>query len=199
MTNRWEKAEKKLAKDKYLGPLIAKYGHCTINPDRNLDYFSDLVESIVGQQLSGKAAESIFKRVKKELGRVTPLKIIKISDKKLRACGLSWAKIKYLKDLSHNVDRGELEIEKLSNLTNEKIIEELTKVKGIGRWTAEMFLMFSLGRPDVFPVDDLGIRKGMRKLVGLNLQPEKMISFSKRWKPYRTVASWYIWRSLENK
>ena len=167
--------------------------------NKNRDYFSDLVESIIGQQLSEYAAEAIFKRVKELLGDVAPGKIIGISDKKLRSVGLSWAKIKYLKDLSHNVDRGDLELETLQHQSNEKIIEELTKVKGIGRWTSEMFLMFSLGRPDVFPVDDLGIRNGMRKIVGINLEPEKMISFAKRWKPYRTIASWYIWRSLENK
>ena len=195
----WEKAQKFLKKDKYLASLIEKYGVCTIKPIEKNDYFVSLVEAIVGQQLSGKAAESIFKKVKQGLKKVSPSEIIKCEDITLRGYGLSWAKVKYLKDLAHKVDRGDLNINKLSDFSNEKIIENLTQVKGIGRWTAEMFLMFSLARPDVFPIDDLGIKNGIRKMLGVNLEPEKIERFAKRWKPYRTVASWYVWRSLENK
>ena len=195
----WEKAQKFLKKDKYLASLIEKYGICTIKPIGKNDYFVSLVEAIVGQQLSGKAAESIFKKVRLDLKKVSPSEIIKCEDIILRGYGLSWAKVKYLKDLAHKVDRGDLNINKLSDFSNEKIIENLTQVKGIGRWTAEMFLMFSLARPDVFPIDDLGIKNGIRKMLGVNLEPEKIERFAKRWKPYRTVASWYVWRSLENK
>jgi len=194
----WEKAQKFLKKDKYLASLIEKYGVCTIKPIGKNDYFVSLVEAIIGQQLSGKAAESIFKKVKLGLKNISPSEIIKCKDITLRNYGLSWAKVKYLKDLAHKVDRGDLKINNLSDLSNEKIIESLTQVKGIGRWTSEMFLMFSLARPDVFPVDDLGIRKGIRKILGINLEPEKIKRFARRWKPYRTVASWYVWKSLEN-
>jgi DNA-3-methyladenine glycosylase II len=196
----WKKAEKVLSKDKYLGPLIEKYGHCRVLPSRKEDYFTDLVEAIIGQQLSGKAATAIFRRLKEGLaGEMNPQVIIKSDEKELRSYGLSYAKIKYLKDLSHNVDRGDVNIERLAFLSNEKIIEELTKVKGIGRWTSEMFLIFSLGRPDIFPVDDLGIRNGIRKLLGVNMDPAKIVKFANRWKPFRSVAAWYVWRSLENK
>ena len=195
----WKKAEEKLILDEYIGPLIKKYGSCTISKNKRENYFSDIVESIVGQQLSGNAADAIFKRLEQALGRIAAKNIIKAKKQELRNCGLSWGKIKYLKDLSHNVDRGVLVIEKLEVLSNEEIIENLTKVKGIGRWTSEMFLIFSLARPDIFPVDDLGIRNGMRKILNINLEPEKIKKFALRWKPYRSVAAWYIWKSLDNR
>ena len=217
----WEKAEKALLKDKYIGPLVKKYGKCKIRPIDQKDYFKDLVDAIVQQQLSLKAAATIFGRITKELGgKVTPERILRKKDETLRACGLSYSKIKYLKDLSSRVSaksrsssgrkKGEyLDLFKLDKLSDEKVMEELIKVKGIGRWTAEMFLMFALARPDIFPADDMGLQNAFKKLVSAkgrsssgrkrNLKPEKMAKFAERWKPFRTVASWYIWASLENK
>lgn len=206
----WREAEKFLAKDKYIGPFVTKYGPCKIKKRKKSQYFPSLVSAIVGQQLSGKAASTIYGRLEKELGgEVVPEKILRKRDATLRKCGLSFAKIKYVKDLSRKVKSGEVEIHKMGKLTDEKIIEELTLVKGIGQWTAEMFLMFSLARPDVFPVDDLGIRKGLRllrtsgsesmkKLLGKDLNKDQMVDFAERWKPCRTVASWYLWRAVDN-
>src|SRR3989344_7086530 len=195
----WEKAEKALLKDKYIGPLVKKYGKCKIRPIDQKDYFKDLVDAIVQQQLSLKAAATIFGRITKELGgKVTPERILRKKDETLRACGLSYSKIKYLKDLSSRVKNGNLVLSKMNKLSDQEVMEELIAVKGIGRWTSEMFLMFALARPDIFPADDMGLQNAFRKLIKRNLKPDKMAKFAERWKPYRTVASWYIWRSLEN-
>jgi DNA-3-methyladenine glycosylase II len=196
----WSKAEKFLLKDKYIAPQIKKWGHCTIKKSPKARYFVDLLEAIANQQLSGKAAATIFGRVKALCkGKIAPEVILKLSEAKLRSAGLSFAKIKYAKDLATRVINKELRINNLDKLGDEEVIEELVKVKGIGRWTAEMFLMFSLGRPDVFPVDDLGIKKGFEKVTGKKFDKEKSAKFAlKNWSPYRSVASWYLWRSLEN-
>lgn len=194
----WQDAEEFLAKDKDIGPLIKKWGHCTIKPLKKLQYFEDLVDAITSQQLSGKAAKTIFGRVKSFLVKITPEKILSAETEDLRKCGLSYAKIKYIKDLSDKVRNSNIEIRKLDTLSDEEIICELTKVKGIGRWTAEMFLMFSLARPDIFPLDDLGVNKAINQLFNKSVSKEEMEEISRRWKPYRTVASWYLWRSLEN-
>jgi DNA-3-methyladenine glycosylase II len=197
----WKDAERILLKDIYISLLIKKWGHCTISPIKKLLYFQDLVEAITNQQLSGKAASTIFGRVKDLCkGEISPDVILKLSETKLRSAGLSFAKIKYIKDLSSKVKSGELEIDKLDKLTDEEVIKELVVVKGIGRWTAEMFLMFALARPDIFPVDDLGIQKGFEKVTGKKWDKVKSADFAeKHWKPYRTIASWYLWRSLENR
>jgi DNA-3-methyladenine glycosylase II len=187
----WKEAEEFLLKDKYIAPLVKKWGHCSVKPIKKLLYFQDLVEAIANQQLSGKAASTIFGRVKDMCnGKIGPKVILKLSETKLRGAGLSYAKIKYIKDLSSKVENKELKIDKLDKLSDNEVIAKLVQVKGIGTWTAEMFLMFALGRPDIFPKDDLGINKAMQKLKLKN---------SNRWKPYRTVASWYLWRSLENR
>jgi len=195
------KAEKFLAKDKYIVPLVKTWGHCTIKPIKKSLYFEDLVDAITSQQLSGKAAKTIFNRVKDCVGgKISPEAIISKTDQKLRDCGLSWGKVGYVKDLAKKVKSGELKIKNLDKLSDEEVVDELVSVKGIGRWTAEMFLMFSLGRPDIFPIDDLGIKKGFEKVVGKRLEGRELSDFSEtRWKPYRTVASWYLWRSLENR
>ncbi|HEX6976906.1 MAG TPA: DNA-3-methyladenine glycosylase [Patescibacteria group bacterium] len=195
----WSAAEEFLLKDKYLRSLVTKWGACSIKAGIKKNYFIDLVSSICSQQLSGKAASTIFGRVEKLLGQITPENILKREDQELRDCGLSWAKIKYIKDLATKVKDGEVKINKLDKLTDEEVLTELVSVKGIGKWTAQMFLMFTLARPDIFPVDDLGIRNGFKKIIGKELKGEELAKFSERWKPYRTVASWYIWRSLENR
>ena len=197
----WKEAEKFLLKEKYVAPLVKKWGSCTIKKSPKPKYFTDLLEAITNQQLSGKAASTIFGRVKDLCnGDVGPDAILKLSGARLRKAGLSFAKIKYVKDLSNKVINGDLKLKSLDKLPDEVVITELVKVKGIGRWTAEMFLMFSLGRPDVFPVDDLGIRKGFEKVTGKKFDKEKSAKFAlKNWAPHRTVASWYLWRSLENR
>lgn len=195
----WDKAEKFLASDKYISPLIKKYGSCKIKPNKKESYFLDLVESIMFQQLSGKAAETILQRFKKGLGgKITPEKTLKIKDEEFRSWGVSRQKLSYLRDLSEHVIQNKLEIKKLDKLSDEKVIEELVAVKGIGVWTAQMFLMFTLGRPDIFPVADLGIKRGFKILVEKDLNDEDMVKFSNRWKPYRTLASWYIWKAADN-
>lgn len=207
----WQDAEKFLSKDKYIGPLIKKHGPCKIKPRKKEEYFVDLVDAITSQQLSGKAAATIFNRVKEKCsGEITPEKLIKLKTEQLRGCGLSYVKCSYVKDLATKVKSSKLKIKSLDKLPDEEVMRELIAVKGIGKWTAEMFLMFSLARPDIFPVNDLGIGKGLRLLVAsgsgritkLLIKFSKatdLLKFSERWKPYRTVASWYIWRSLENK
>jgi len=195
----WNQAEKFLIKDKYIGPLVKKYGPCKITPSVKRDYFIDLVDSITSQQLSGKAATTIFNRVKDGLGRqITPVNILKTKDSNFRKWGLSRAKTKYIKDLAERVKSSKLKINKLDKLSDEEVERELITVKGIGRWTAEMFLMFSLARQDVFPVDDLGINKGINKLLGKSLKADKLANFALRWKPYRSVAAWYVWKAVDN-
>ena len=195
----WEKAERFLSKDKHIGPLIIKYGPCKIKPSKKKDYFLDLVDAITSQQLSGKAAKTIFERVKaKCYGKITPEKLKDLKTEELRSCGLSYAKCSYVKDLAERVISKKLQVKKLDKLSNEEVERELIAVKGIGKWTGEMFLMFSLARPDIFPVDDLGIRKGTDKLLGRPVKSDNLAKYAERWKPYRTIASWYIWKSLDN-
>lgn len=197
----WQDAEKFLLKDKFITSLVKKWGHCKIKRSSKSKYFIDLTEAIVSQQLSGKAASTIFGRFRVLCdGNINPDIILKLSEVKLRSVGLSFAKIRYIKDLAGRVKSGGLELNKLDKMMDEDVITKLVEVKGIGRWTAEMFLMFSLGRPDVFPIDDLGIRKGFEKVIGTRMEGEKLAKFAeKNWKPYRTIASWYLWRSLENR
>jgi 3-methyladenine DNA glycosylase/8-oxoguanine DNA glycosylase len=161
----WREAEEFLSKDKYVAPLIEKWGHCTIKPIKKIQYFADLVNAICSQQLSGKAAETIFGRVKDLLGKITPENILAKDKEELRSCGLSYSKISYVKDLADQTLNSKLEIPKLDALSDEEVIKELVQVKGVGRWTAEMFLIFSLRRSDIFPVDDLGINKAMIKIT----------------------------------
>ncbi|OGM25026.1 hypothetical protein A2715_03735 [Candidatus Woesebacteria bacterium RIFCSPHIGHO2_01_FULL_39_32] len=196
----WNEAERVLSRDKYIGPLIKKYGSCKIKPRVHIDYFQGLTGEIIGQQLSGRVADVIFERLKgKTRGRLTPRKLLALSDQDLRNCGMAWAKVRSIKDLAQRVKGRKLHIRKLNELPDDEVMEELIAVKGIGRWTAEMFLMFTLGRQDIFPDDDLGIKKGMRKLLNKELKAEEMSKFALRWKPYRTVASWYLWTLLDNK
>lgn len=197
----WSEAEEFLLKDKYITPLVKKWGHCTIKFRPHRDYFGSLCGDIIGQQLSGRVADVIFERFKKALGgKVTPDAVLKIDGQKLRDCGMSWGKVSFIKDLASRTKSGELQARKLAKLSDEEVIKELVAVKGIGLWTAEMFLMFSLARPDIFPADDLGIRKGFEKVTKQKFDKEKSAKFAeKHWAPYRTVASWYLWRSLENR
>ena len=194
----WSEAEKFLLSDKIIAPLIEKWGRCTIKPHLHKDYFAHLCRNIIGQQLSGKAADTIEGRFVKLVGKVTPENILKVKDQDLRDVGMSWGKVSYVKDLAERTRDGRLKTKNLHTLSDEEIIAELTAVKGIGRWTAEMFMMFTLARPDIFPLDDLGIKKGFEKVTGKKWEKKKAALLAeKHWKPWRTVASWYLWRALE--
>lgn len=191
------------AHDQFLAPVIERSGLCTIQPNTN--YYQDLVESIIGQQLSVKAAASIRQRFKGLFGgrMPSPAEILTKSVDDLRAVGFSRAKAAYVRDLAEHVLDGRVTFDHLPNLTNEEIIKELTDVKGIGEWTVHMFLMFCMGRPDVLPVGDLGIKNGIRQLYGLEQAPtpEQIKDLAKKyqWAPYQSIACWYIWKSLDNK
>jgi DNA-3-methyladenine glycosylase II len=196
----WQNAEEFLLKDKYIKPLIKKWGHCTIKPGLHEDCFQGLCGEIIGQQLSGRVADVIEGRLKAKIkGRLTPNNVLSLPDGQLRSCGMAWAKVRAIKDLSQRVKDRKLHIRKLGKLSDEEVRNELVAVKGIGPWTADMFLMFSLGRPDIFPMEDLGIKKGFEKVTGKKWDKDKSAKFAeKSWKPWRTVASWYLWRSLES-
>lgn len=186
-----------LKKDRKLAKIIDHIGEYNISQTKNP--YESLVEAIITQQLSGKAADSISKRFRGIYGRFPkPADVLKTPDSKLRKAGLSGMKVKYIKDLSKRIDSGELKLNSMKKLQDDQIVEELTKVKGIGRWTAEMFLIFSLGRLDVLPVGDLGLRKGVQRLHSLPELPEKdeIEKIAQKWRPYRTVATWYLWKSL---
>ncbi|MGI0017733.1 MAG: DNA-3-methyladenine glycosylase family protein [Nitrosotalea sp.] len=163
-------------------------------------HFAVLVESIISQQLATSAAEAIFSRFKALYSDFpTSTDILSTRKTKLRSVGLSGMKIDYLKDLSKHIKEGTLEIKKLPKMSDEDVITQLMQVKGIGRWTAEMFLIFSLGRMDVFPVGDLGLRKGVQLAFSLKElpKPKETEKFGDRWRPYRSVATWYLWKSLQ--
>ena len=185
--------------DLLIGNLIKSIGNYSIQIHDNL--FESLLKSIIYQQLAGNAANAIYSRFLSLYDDTlpTPEQIISTSDTVLRfTVGLSFKKIEYIKNLSTKIISGELNIQVLSDMQDEEVINELVKVKGIGRWTAEMFLIFSLQRKDVFPLDDLGVKKAIKKLYNLSNWPtrEYMIEVSSRWKPYRSIATWYLWKSL---
>jgi DNA-3-methyladenine glycosylase II len=165
------------------------------------DAFQSLVESIIYQQLAGSAANVIYTRFIKYYNNMmpTPMDIISTSDMELKSkIGLSSKKVQYLKDLATKIAERKLSLDLLATLSDEEIINQLIQVKGIGRWTAEMFLIFCLGRPDVLPVTDLGIRKAMHNIYSLSElpKPAEMLAIAQPWRPHRTVATWYLWKSL---
>lgn len=164
------------------------------------DYFVRLIRSIIGQQLSVKAASTIYARFEKLFkGKITAKKILDLKEEDIRSCGISYSKIKYIKDLALKVHTKELILEKLEKSPEEIVITELTKVKGIGAWSAEMFLMFALGREDIFSTGDLGLKNAIKKHYGINnLSNEKLLEISKVWSPYRTYACRILWISLNN-
>jgi DNA-3-methyladenine glycosylase II len=199
-TNNWSEGTAHLtAVDPVMATIISANPPCEMQPDA--DIFVGLVEAIVCQQLSVKAASTIFGRFKALFeGCVTPQAVLDTPLETMRACGLSWGKAAYVHDLCAHILDGRLELERLDTLSDEDIITELTAVKGIGRWTAEMILMFHLNRTDVLPVADLGIREGFRRAYGLVERPgpEEMARIAEPWRPWRTLGCWYLWRILEN-
>ncbi|HZK77311.1 MAG TPA: DNA-3-methyladenine glycosylase [Gemmatimonadaceae bacterium] len=187
--------------DPVMVDVIARVGRCTLEPRAEWTHFDALVRSIVYQQLSGKAAATIHGRVLTLIGDgdEVPAKIVATSHDALRAAGLSNQKASYLRNLAEHVLDGSLPVNSLHELNDDEIIAALTQVKGIGRWSAQMFLMFRLGRPDVLPDLDLGIQKGIQKAYRLRKlpTPKQVLSRGAKWAPYRTIASWYMWRILE--
>lgn len=189
--------------DPILGQVIEQIGPCQLSASQQQgDLFSTLARAIIHQQISTKAAASIYRRfLQLHSNKPLPsaLDILNTPDELLREVGISHAKILYLKDLAQRVLEGLPTLVELEAMDDEAIIQTLTPLKGIGRWTVQMLLIFRLNREDVLPIDDLGVRAGIRKVYKLNELPDKqiVIGLGQRWKPYCSVASWYLWRSLE--
>lgn len=196
-------AEKHLAKhDRKIRKLIRQFGPSKLKP--HSDHYGELVGSIVGQQLSARAGAVIWQRVLDLFGgkMPTPRQLLDIDADKVRACGVSYPKIGYMKDLAQHVLDKRLDLNHISTMPNDQLIEQLTAVKGIGEWSAHMFMIFGLGRLDILPVGDLGIRKALMSLYQLKELPDPAmcitIANENGWHPYESVASWYLWQSLDN-
>jgi DNA-3-methyladenine glycosylase II len=181
--------------DPVMCATIERIGLCTLQPDP--DIFDALVDAIISQQISVKAADAIMARVRAALpeGKVTPENLLPFDFDRLRTLGLSTPKANYIRNLVEHIDSGKLQLERLQDLDDEEVIEQLTAVKGIGRWTAQMCLIFTMGRPDVLPVDDLGFLEGIRVAYELPERPSKKEAQERGelWRPYRTFATWYMW------
>jgi DNA-3-methyladenine glycosylase II len=192
----FRKARLHLARrDPVLKQVIAAVGPCTLRPDP--DGFRMLVRAIISQMISTKAAASIFARVEQAAaGGLTPSAVLDLGEQALRAAGLSGTKARSLGDLAARVDDGRLPLDRLPEMTDDEVIARLVPVHGIVRWTAEMYLIFCLGRPDVLPVDDLGLRAGVMEQYGLPALPGRapLRERAEAWRPYRSVATWYFWR-----
>lgn len=191
------------AVDPKLYQLIGEIGDFRLERSSQFTPFQELLRSIVYQQLSGKAAASIFGRLRAlyaKKGYPSAKNIMDTSEADLRSCGLSRTKVKSVKDLAHKTNARQLpSVRKIQTLTDEELIENFTAVFGVGQWTVEMLMIFNLERPDVLPASDLGIRRGFMVTYGLDEmpQPEEILRFGERWKPYRTMASWYLWRAAD--
>lgn len=199
-----ESQKKAIRHLKKVDPILAKIISKVPPFERNTatgNYFFDLVDAIISQQLSIKAASTILKRFVALFpdGKVTPLAVMNMDTERIRGAGISYSKISYIKDLAKKTEESGILFEQFDIMTDEEIIEELVKVKGIGRWTAEMFLMFTMGRPDVFSYGDLGIRNALKKFYGFDKEPtmEEASMLAETWKPYRTLACCYLWKGLE--
>ena len=190
-----------LRRDPVLAALIKKHGACGLAAAQRADHFSALVRAITGQQLSTKAASTIYARLVALMpGGMTPASLSALTDDQMRGVGMSRQKIAYFRDLCAKVQSGIVPLDALDSMTDDEVIAALTAVKGIGRWSAEMFLMFRLHRPDVLPVDDLGIVNAVKAVYRLRKRPtaDRIRKIGEAWRPYRSVASWYLWRSLDN-
>ena len=197
----YARAKRVLARDPVIRDLMRRYGACGLAAAQRSDTFTALTHAIISQQLSTKAAATIARRVDALFGgQPTAAAIAARRDDELRAVGLSGQKIKYMRDLCARVADGSLPIGALDSMSDDAVIDTLTSVKGIGRWTAEMFLMFRLHRPDVLPVGDLGIVKAVQRAYRLRKAPgpERLAEIGEPWRPYRSVACWYLWASLDN-
>jgi len=191
-----------LKKDKNMQDLINKFG----KPDFNLrqDYFQSLLRSIVFQQLSGKAAQTIYERLVNlipKTSKLCPNEVLKLDKDEMRKAGLSFQKINYVRNLAGYFKNNSFHKKDVERMTDEEISKELIQIKGIGQWTVDMFLMFTLNRSDILPYKDLGIQKGIKEILNMKNLPSKkeMDNCSRKWRPYRTIACWYLWRIADDK
>jgi DNA-3-methyladenine glycosylase II len=193
----WEDAKKYLiSKDKKLGKLIVKY------PDylkSRKDPFFSLCKSIVGQQISVQAANAVWKKLEIKTKKMKPENILKLTTRQIASCGLSRQKIDYLKILARKFHTGEIDIKKLKKMNDDETIKYLSQVKGIGKWTAEMFLFFNQLRPNIFPIQDIGLLRAISVNYKTSYPPtsKELEKYQKKWSPYCTVATWYLWRSID--
>jgi len=194
----WDRAKRALArKDPVMAAIMRR--HPGVFMARRGEAFMTLARAICGQQISVKAAQSVWNRVCECVGEITPHNVLAQKRPRLRACGLSDRKTEYIADLAQHFADGAIHEHRWPEMDDEAIIAELIDVRGIGRWTAEMFLMFNLLRPDVFPLDDLGLQKGVRLAYfkGRKVSVARMRKLGETWRPWRSVATWYLWRSLD--
>ncbi len=196
-----KKALVHLKNDPILQNVIEKYG---VLPEieTSADLFKDLIEAIASQQLSVKASDTIIKRLYtlvEKYGNLEPGVVLQIPDQEIRECGLSLPKIRYIKGLAEMIIKQEIMLDRLMDLGDDEVILQLTKVKGIGLWTAEMILIFSLGRKDIFSAGDVGLQNAIAKLYNTEVNKEKIQEITLKWSPYRSLASRYLWKSLDNK
>ena len=194
----WTDAERHLAKvDPVLARIIEKIGPCTLAPRK--DHFGALCQSIMNQQISVAAARTVWERFRAlfPAKRPTPQALLLLSDEALRSAGLSRQKAAYLRSLAEHFDTGSFPARKLATMTDEEVVQALIPIKGIGRWTAEMFLIFVLNRTDLLPVDDLGLCAQAKRAYGFKRHPtpRTLNRLAEKWRPYRSVATWYLWRS----
>ena len=187
--------------DATLRDVIKRIGPCELHAAAPKDAFVALCMSIASQQLSVKAAATIFRRFEDRFPpdrRPTPDRVMTLTDDEIRACGFSRPKVSFIKDLAARVLDGRLDLKSLKKHPDDEVMRQLVAVKGIGRWTAEIFLMFRLGRPDILPADDLGLMNAVQRAYRLRKRPDakKLREMGEAWSPYRSVASWYLWQSL---
>jgi DNA-3-methyladenine glycosylase II len=195
-------AEHLAGRDRVMANLIERHGVSRMTPWQN-EPFTALIGAIISQQLSVKAADTIEKRVLKLAGRggrFIASRLLAASDDELRACGLSGAKTRYIKGIAEAAQAGQLNLKRVRELPDDELIESLTALKGIGIWTAEMLMIFAFGHPDVMSLGDLGLRKGIEVAYELDHRPSDkvMLGTAEVWRPYRSVASWYLWRAAES-
>ncbi|MET0925874.1 MAG: DNA-3-methyladenine glycosylase [Solirubrobacterales bacterium] len=194
------------ASDPVMAALVERHGELSVEGRRRrrpaVDAYGMLLRSVIGQQLSVKAAATIYDRVLALFGGRTPPpeKLLEVEPQALRDVGLSWRKVEYVRDLAEHVLSGELELDRLDRLSDERVIAEITAVRGFGLWSAQMFLIFFLERPDVLPTGDLGIRKAAQAAYGLDQPPSpaELERIAEPWRPHRSLASVYLWESLSN-
>ena len=198
--------ERLAASDPVIAELVAQIGELSAEDRRRgrpqLDSYGALLRAVVGQQLSTKAAATIYGRVLDLFGGATPSPedLLVVDPQRLRDAGLSWRKVEYVRDLALHVESGELELERFGELSDDEVVAEITAIRGFGLWTAQMFLIFHLDRPDVLPTGDLGIRRAIEVAYGLDEPPdqERMLEIAEPWRPQRSLASLYLWESLGN-
>jgi DNA-3-methyladenine glycosylase II len=205
--DRWTPAITHLRKDRTLAKIIERVGPCTLTPVAPKDCFIKLVQSILSQQVSTAAAASMYRKLSSQFPRKrpTPERLVEFlssaDEETIRSCGLSRQKRAYILDLSSRFASGEIKSRDFATRTDEELVAELTPIKGIGRWTVEMLLIFALNRPDVWPVDDLGIQESVFRHWPRKFKErpkgKEIRDFAEKWKPWRSVASWYLWRGLK--